>query len=176
MCIGRAETLTEKHRHHGPMDFFSDLNTVAEIKAHYRELARQFHPDLGGCLETMKIINLQYHSRLKGESGKEFDGHTYKYNSKTEQEIMDKINELLKLADLQIDLIGLWVWIRGNTKPQKEALKALGCRWHSGRVCWYWKPEGLGRSRSNPGSLDELARKYGVQEFASRGPVKLAAA
>jgi hypothetical protein len=48
MFIGRAETLTEKHRHHGPMDFFSDLNTVAEIKAHYRELARQFHPDLGG--------------------------------------------------------------------------------------------------------------------------------
>jgi hypothetical protein len=155
-------------------DFFAGFQTVAEIKTRYRELARQFHPDLGGCLETMKAINCQYHARLKGESGKEFDGHKYTYNNKTEQEIMDKIADLVKLQDLQVDLIGLWIWIRGNTKPQRDALKALGCRWHSGRLCWYWKPEWMGRSRSNPGSLDELARKYGCQGFTSKGPVKLA--
>ena len=81
---------------------------------------------------------------------------------------MNKISELLKLPELQIDLIGLWVWVRGNTKPQKEALREQGCRWHAGRQCWYWKPTGLGHSRSNPGSLEELALKYGVQGFKSK--------
>ena len=47
------------------MDWFQGLSTIAEIKTRYRELAREYHPDLGGCLETMKIINLQYHERLK---------------------------------------------------------------------------------------------------------------
>jgi hypothetical protein len=159
------------------MNYFYGLVDVIEIKSRYRELARQHHPDLGGCLETMKAINAQYHKALKGNNGQECDGRKYTYNSEREQQIMDKISELLTLPGLTIDLIGLWIWIRGNTKPQKELLKAKGCRWHSGRGCWYWKPADLGRSRANPGSLDELAAKYGVQEFRSkaRGPQQLAA-
>lgn len=149
-------------------DFFNGLQDVAKIKAHYRELARQYHPDLGGCEETMKIINCQYHAKLKDQSGKEFDGHKYNYNNKIEQEIMDKISELLKIANLQIDLIGLWIWVRGDTKPHKETLKSLGCYWHSVRKCWYWKPKGFSRTRSNPGSLDDLAKKYGVKEFSNK--------
>ena len=98
-------------------DFFAGFQTAAEIKTRYRELARQFHPDLGGCLETMKAINCQYHARLKGESGKEFDGHKYTYNNKTEQEIMDKIAELVKLQDLQVDL-----WLR--LTPEGRASEA----------------------------------------------------
>lgn len=150
------------------MEWFQGLTTIGEIKARYRELAREYHPDLGGCLETMKAINLQYHERLRGESGKEHEGRKYTYNNKTEQEIMDKIAELLKIPGLQVDLIGLWVWVRGDTKPAKDQLKELGCYWHSKRLCWYWKPEGMGRSRANPGSLEELALKYGVQGFRSK--------
>jgi hypothetical protein len=152
------------------VNYFQGLSNIAEIKTRYRELARKHHPDLGGCLETMKAINAQYHQCLKNGHGQEQDGRKYTYQSEREQEIMDKISELLKLPELQIDLIGLWVWVRGNTKPQKEALKGQGCRWHAGRQCWYWKPFGLGQSRSNPGSLEELALKYGVQGFKSKAP------
>lgn len=150
------------------MDWFYGLATVEEIKARYKELARKHHPDLGGCLETMKAINAEYHQRLKGQHGQESDGRKYAYRSETEQELMDKIAELMKLPELEIDLIGLWVWVRGNTKPVKDQIKAAGCFWHSGRSCWYYKPKGFGRSRANPGSLEELAAKYGVQGFKSK--------
>jgi hypothetical protein len=148
-------------------NFFAGLSTPEEIKKTYRDLARQHHPDLGGDLETMKIINAQYHDALNGQNGRVNDGRTYKYNRKAEQEIMDVIAELLKLPNLEISLIGYWVWIQGDTKPSKDILKANGCRWHSGRSCWYWKPSWCGRSRSNPGGLETLAAKYGYQGFTS---------
>lgn len=160
-------------------NYFAGLCSVEEIKKAYRDLARKHHPDLGGDLETMKVINSQYHQALNGQNGKETDGRTYKYNAKAEQEIMDVIAELLKLPNLEISLIGYWIWIQGDTKPVKAALKAQACRWHSGRLCWYWKPSWCGRSRSNPGGLEELAAKYGYQDFKSRAqaaPRKLVAA
>lgn len=147
------------------MSYFTDCATVEQIKGRYRDLARQHHPDLGGDLETMKAINAAYHAALKGQDGTVRDERTYRYNSQREQEIMDKIAQLLLLPDLEVSLIGLWVWIQGNTKPQKAQLKELGCIWHSKRGCWYWKPAGMGASRANPGSLSELAAKYGCESF-----------
>ena len=149
------------------MNYFAGLTSVEEIKKAYRDLARKHHPDLGGDLKTMKIINAQYHAALNGQNGTTTDGRTYKYNQKSEQEIMDVIAELLKIPNLEISLIGYWVWVQGDTKPVKEQLKTLKCRWHSGRSCWYWKPAWCGKSRSNPGGLDELAAKYGYQDFRS---------
>jgi hypothetical protein len=129
--------------------YFAGLSTPEEIKRAYRDLARQHHPDLGGDLETMKAINAAYHAALSGQNGKTSDGRTYKYNAKSEQEIMDVIAELLKLPNLE------------------DQLKAQQCRWHSGRSCWYWKPAWCGKSRSNPGGLETLAAKYGYQGFTS---------
>lgn len=151
------------------MEFFTGLQTVEAIKGAYRDLARKHHPDLGGDLETMKALNAAYHRALAACNGQESDGRTYRYTARTEQAIMDTIAELLKFPNLNIDLIGLWVWVSGDTRPVKEELKALGCHWHSVRRCWYWKPAGFGRSRSNPGSLEELAVKYGCRRFSSKG-------
>ena len=149
------------------MNFFQDCTTVEEIKATYRKLARQHHPDLGGDEATMKELNDQYEKALKGcngqkstdSSGKE---HTYKYNPDLEKELMDFIYAFnSKNLPLQADLIGVWVWITGDTKPHKETLKELNCRWHSKRACWYFRPESYKGGFSSDGSLEELAAKYG---------------
>jgi hypothetical protein len=147
------------------IDFFQGLNSVEDIKSTYRNLARQHHPDLGGDLETMQLLNAQYHAKLQSITGSKSGEHTYNYNQKIEQDIIDKINELLVLNDVNVDLIGTWIWVRGDTKPHRDRLRKLGCFWHSGRKVWYWKPKGFGRSRSNPGSLDALALKYGCKKF-----------
>ena len=55
--------------------------------------------------------------------------------------LMDTIVQLKQLEGLNIDLLGSWLWIGGNTKANKEALKALGCRWASKKKLWYWHCE-----------------------------------
>ena len=160
-------------------DFFGSCKTVEEIKKLYRELAKQHHPDLNPaerrdeCNEIMKAINAAYHAALKGQHGTTRTGsdgrdHTYSYDEEIEQAIVNKIAELLalKMADVEVWLIGLWVWIIGDTKPHKEELKGASCTWHSKRKCWYWKPyEGNGfYSRA---SLGALAEQYGAKRFSN---------
>ena len=150
------------------VDFFKGFLTVEEIKIEYKRLARLHHPDLGGDLETMKALNNAYEAALKSCNGQKSTGsggreHTYKYDSDIENEVMNFIYNFLALglSGVQADLIGVWVWITGDTKPHRDALKALGCRWNPSRACWYFRPISCAGSYGRGGSLEELASKYG---------------
>jgi hypothetical protein len=122
----------------------------------------------------MQQINAAYHDALNGMHGYTSLGtdgkeHTYKYNSDVEQAIMDKVVELLKLgqANLEIEVVGLWVWVSGSRKDQKDLLNrnGAGLKWHSKRMRWYWKPYG-GRTRYNPNaSFQTLRQTYGSKKF-----------
>jgi hypothetical protein len=70
------------------------------------------------------------------------------------------------MPGVEISLIGVWVWVTGETKPHKESLKELKLRWHSGREAWFFaaKPWHGGRSSA---SLSGLAAKYGCSKFAA---------
>jgi len=112
--------------------YFNHLHTVEDIKREYRRLAWLHHPDRdGGDTATMQRINAEYEMALKrcdGQTSQGSDGkdHTYHYDQKKERDLIDKINELLslKLEDINIWLVGTWLWIDGDTKPHREALKA----------------------------------------------------
>ena len=102
--------------------YFKDCTTTQEVKNRYRTLCFQYHPDTGhGDEEEMKKINVQYHKVLESMDGQTVKGsdnkdHTYHYNPVTEQEVMDKIAELISLkvannTSWQIEVIGTWVWV-----------------------------------------------------------------
>lgn len=154
------------------MSYFASCKTVTEIKKLYRELAMQHHPDRGGDTATMQAINAQYHEALKRfdrqqETGSDGSQHTYYYNAEHEQSIMDKINELLKLRleGVEIWLIGKWIWVQGDTKPHREALKNAALSWHSKRLAWYWKPYEERTRYNERMSLSGLADHYGAKLY-----------
>ena len=151
------------------MNYFLGLGTVAEIKAKFRDLAFQHHPDLGGDTAMMQQINDQYHKALQGANGQQSKGsdgkhHTYRYDEATEQAIAQKLDELLslQLEDIDISIIGTWIWVTGNTKPCKAQLKETGLKWHNTRQAWYFNTTGY-RGYSSNADLEELAKTYGVR-------------
>ena len=149
-------------------NYFAECTTVETVKARLRELAKIHHPDLGGDEEIMKAINSQYHDALKrcnGKASKGSDGkdHVYAYDEALEEALWIKICDLvaLKMESVDVLLIGTWLWIVGDTKPHKDTLKTLECKWHSKRKCWYYR-HGEGRYYKSNASLSGLAMQYGV--------------
>ena len=160
------------------MNWFENCRTVETIKARFRELAMQHHPDRGGETRTMQDINAAYQAALKVCDGQvshdaENRAHEYHYNEERETAAAAKVWELLKLlpAGVELYLIGLWIWIQGTTREDRAtqaALKTAGCMWHSKRSCWYWRaPEQRHWGRQSRGSLAHLAWRYGCRTFVS---------
>lgn len=163
------------------MKFFQNCATVAEVKALYRKLAIENHPDHGGSTQLMIEINLEYELALEsmdGQTSKGSDGkeHVYKYDQEKENAIMDKINEILseKMQGVNIDLIGVWIWLSGETKKYKENLKKLGCKWHRVRKVWFFNCSER-KSWQSKGSLEDLASQYGKVSFFSEKERQLTA-
>ena len=150
-----------------PMKYFENCHTLEDLKAEYRRLVKLHHPDCGGDTATMQAINDEHDSvfeALKRQHNAQAD--EYHQTTETAEEFRNLINELLKLDGIICELCGNWLWISGNTKANKEALKSLGCRWSQNKQMWYWRHEEAGRKHyKGHRTIDEIRTKYGSQVF-----------
>ena len=156
--------------------YFEGCTTVHTAKREYRHLAKRYHPDAGGTNEEMKAVNAAYEALLASMDGQEQRGsdgrmHTYHYNADLEREIMDMIQSLLKLrmVDVDIALIGTWIWVKDETKPYKDQLgnDGLGLRWSGKHKAWYWRKQAW-RGRTSGKDLGGIAQTYGVKWFEQK--------
>ena len=147
--------------------YFKNCKSLEDLKAEYRRLVKIHHPDLGGDTETMKAINDE-HDRVFEILKKQHNASADEYHQTTEtaEEFRTLINELLKLSGVIVELCGNWVWLSGNTKEHKEALKALGCRWSQNKQMWYWRHPEEGRKHyKGHKDMNSIRNKYGSQVF-----------
>lgn len=148
------------------MKYFEGLTDESAIKARYKELAKLHHPDLGGNTETMKVINTQYEKVLTGcyqKAGKsitEIDDLLAK-----DSVLREKLNQIILIEGLNIELCGAWIWITGDTKPHKETLKEAKFLWSRNKNAWYWRGEAKKSYNRNPSSLDMIRYRYGSQDI-----------
>ena len=148
-------------------EFFDGVKTLNELKDRYRALAKKWHPDLGGDGETMKRINDE-HDRLfeilKAKQNAAADAdetRKTRYTTETAEEFRDIIVELLKIADITVELCGSWVWVTGNTLAHKDELKKLGLRWSGNKKAWYWRHPERGGHWSGGADMAWIRKKYG---------------
>ena len=148
------------------MKYLNEIRTLEELKKNYHKWAIRLHPDNGGSLEEMKVLNEEYAQVFKkvknihlNKDGKEYTKET---NEKPE-EFRNLINELLKLNNILIEVIGCFVWVSGETRPYRDKLKSLGMKWHSKKKRWYFSPEGYKRYGGGEYSMEDIRNMYGVE-------------
>lgn len=153
--------------------YFSGCTTLEELKTVYHKLVMQHHPDRGGDLETMQEIYAEYdrvHPALKN-CHRNAKGEAYtKETNEAPEEFKDLMEKLIRMNGLIIEIIGCFVWLSGNTKEHKDAIKALGFRWSSNKMMWYKSPDGYKRHGKKSYDINHIRAMYGSTEYRGQEP------
>ena len=146
------------------MKWFDDCRTLEEVKAKYKQLAKQYHPDLGGDTATMQQINRAYtEATARAAKGANLS------EEETESEILSSeayrqaIEQIIYLDGITIELVFKWIWVTGNTYPVRATLKTAGFLFASKKQAWYFRTAEYKVNKSSGKSLDEIRNKYGSE-------------
>ncbi len=144
---------------------FQDIEGINEAKKIYKTLAKKLHPDIGGSEEDFKILNEIYNNLIEHKI-------YFSNSSKIDIELEKIISLILHFENINIELIGSWIWVSGDTKEIKEKLKEIGFKWASKKKMWYYGE--MKAKNPNPKSLDEIKAKYGSETLKSNEKKKIA--
>lgn len=160
--------------------FIPTPTTSEELKSLYRKLATKHHPDAGGDNATMQAVNAEYtalFTKLK-DTHRNAEGTVYTSSNPTDElpeEFMEIIDRLIRMDNINIEIIGRFIWVSGDTKPHKDQLKDMKFRWHSKKFCWYLAPEDYRKRSRKQYSMDDIRQMYGSQGVATAPYKKLVA-
>lgn len=159
--------------------YFKNINTLEELRKQYKELLKVHHPDNGGNVATMQEINAEYDSLFKAlkatheksESSRTTDNgkaDNTKYDFEADEKLRDVLSQIICFAGINIDIVGAWIWVDGNTYPYKAELKALGFRWSKQRKKWHWHDGDYRRFGSKKLSYADIQNMYGSTEIKAQ--------
>lgn len=155
------------------MKYFKNVNSLEELRKEYKKLLKQYHPDnAGGSEEATKEINNEYEKLfeiLKNQSSSQQEKE--QFNRKMDAAFRDILNQVIDL-NVDVEIIGSWIWVGGNTYAIKETLKRLGFNWIGKRKMWAWHEDEYTKRRNSNKTLDELRSYYGSEVVKSTKNVK----
>ncbi len=153
------------------MKYFTNVKTTEELKKTFKSLMMKHHPDRGGNTAICQEISAEYDkvmqnfingfddsSYTKNDNGYSF-WESREEHSEVEKKVREAIEKIIMLDGLEIEIVGVWVWVSGDTKKHKDALKAAGFYWFNKKKMWAFagkKSNGRGKMK-----IDEVRAKYG---------------
>lgn len=146
------------------MKFFHKCKTLEEVKATYKKLAMQHHPDRGGDTATMQAINTEYaFASARILKGANLSAEETENEIRFSEEYRNVIEQIINLPGIIIERVGLWIWVTGDTRPVKTELRAAGLFYASKKAAWYYRSDTLKLTHGGKKSLDEIRDTYGTQ-------------
>ena len=139
-----------------------------ETKAAYRRLSLQYHPDIcAGGEHMQKMLNSAY------EVLKDFNGSIGSGQSSELSQVMaDTLSALVHIEGLDLEICGSWLWVGGNTYPNRSALTAAGLRFSGSKKRFYLNPDKksggkkkwYGKSRT----MDQIRQAHGSRKVSNQ--------
>ena len=146
------------------MKWFNDCLTIEDVKATYKKLAKQYHPDLGGDTATMQQINTEYaFATAKAIKGANLTDEEAENEILSSEAYRNAIEQIIHLEGITIELVGYWIWVTGQTYPNRAPLKAAGFLFAPKKQAWYFRTAEYKVGKSSGKSLDEIRDKYGSE-------------
>lgn len=142
--------------------WFRNVETVEELRAAYKELLKQHHPDNGGDLPVMQEINAEYEAVFAVLKCKDKPDAGYSGEEAEEDVALREILNQIAGYNMDVEIIGSWVWCF-NSYAYKDRLKELGFKFAPKKKAWTWH-YGEYRRFGKEKDLDGIRAKYGSQK------------
>lgn len=129
-------------------DYFKGIEKE-DLKKHFKKLSRQLHPDFnnGQDSEFKEMLNQYEKVKDKKTSGSFKKSKDFNLDEMTE-DFIKAFNSIINL-DLDIEVLGTWIWVGGETYDFKDILKQNGFKWANKKKQWYFgKRETKGKALS----------------------------
>lgn len=163
------------------MTYFKGIKTIEDLKEKYKELCKQLHPDNGGdtrAFQDMQNEFTELFKRLKNVHRKDTADQesTEEATEETPEQFADIIAKVAGF-DVDIEIVGRWVWLSGNTYAYKDGIKAAGFFWSSKHKKWYWNGGTHKSKKHSKMKMETIKFKYGCTKVKSgHGQARLATA
>lgn len=169
-------------------NYFADCRNIEDVKEAYRKYAKALHPDNGGDAEEFKRMQQAYtaaynrlrytHRKTAGNSNDDRTtaaGSTYNSHNDdfTAEAFADVINKIIGLDGVDIEIVGSWIWLSGNTYPYKDIIKAAGFFWSTKHKKWYYSGDKKKSKRHSKMSFDEVRALHGSHDLKTSWRPKL---
>ena len=169
------------------MTYFKNVNTLEELRKQYRDLLKKFHPDnANGSTEATQEINAEYdrlfkvlkdrhESKATGntEDRSKADFNKMKYDFAEDQKLREVLQQIISFSGINIEIVGCWIWVDGNTYEYKDALKDLGFKWAREKKKWYFHTEAFRKRSHKKLSMDDIRNYYGSTEIETEETKRL---
>ena len=146
------------------MKWFNECTTVEEVKAQYKKLAKQYHPDLGGDTVTMQEINKAFTDAMaKAIKGANLSEEEAESEILSSEAYRKAIEQIIHLDGITIEIVQRWLWVTGETFSVRNTLKKAGFFFASKKVAWYFRTDDYKVNKGSKKSLEEIRTKYGSE-------------
>lgn len=168
------------------MKYFKNVETLEELRKQYKELLKKYHPDNpNGSTEATQEVNAEYDNLFKvlkdrhehkteqaSDTDDKTDYNNMKYDFSEDEKLREVLQSIVTMENINIEIVGCWIWVDGNTYEHKDILKALGFKWarekevvFSYRIIQKKKPQKL--------SMDDIRNYYGSTEVQTEATKRL---
>lgn len=154
--------------------YFKNVETLEELRRQYKELLKQYHPDNpDGSTEATQAINNEYEKlfellknrheskQTNTASSKQSTYNQNMYDWENDKTLREVLSKIINFRNIDIYIIGQWIWVDGNTYPYKKELKELGFKWASEKKKWYFHTEAFRKSSNRKLSMKDIMSYYG---------------
>lgn len=191
--------------------YFTDLEklldanrkfTIDTVKAEFRKLCLQYHPDKGGDSKSFRELQAEYQEISKRAiNGETFDAKKDSPEFFADfEDFYNSVNEICKTAlnntkdiaikyDWEISLVGVYIHFNNVTKEQKEELKEackfdymgdkynkprkVWASWHKKHNCWVLDGRLTQYKVFSRKSSEEIKATYGETKVNFKSMAKL---
>jgi len=90
------------------------------------------------------------------------------YEQQVSEEIKQRLDRIIFIPGIEIEMIGSWIWITGNTFAVRETLKSEGFWFSHAKTAWYWHKGEYRKKNGKLLTMDEMRNLFGSQQVQTQ--------